>query len=382
MSRKQIFIIGVALFAMFFGAGNVVFPLDLGRVMGDKVWPAIAGFFLSAVIIPFVGVFDGALFKGDYRAYFRRIGTIPGELLALLCMVLIGPFGAIPRTLTLSHASLAWYFPRLPLSLFTVLAGLIILFFTVRKGKIVDIIGKYLGPLKIGLLSAIIVAGFFVEPTTIVTTFTPWQGFFSGLIEGYYILDLLGAIFLSKLIFNSIKKVPGMNTSDKQILWDLVKACCIGALLLGIVYIGFMITSAYHGSQIPAVGKDQLICALADFLLGRFGILAGFTVAIACLTTAIALTAIFADYLSIELFRNKLPYNIAVVMAVFVTCAFANLGFDGIMNAILPFILISYPAMIVLAVLNVAYKLFNFKPVRIPVYITLLLAALHYFKVI
>jgi LIVCS family branched-chain amino acid:cation transporter len=376
MTTKQIVSLGIALFAMFFGAGNVVFPLDLGRVMGDSVPFALLGIFLSGVLMPLIGVIACVLFEGNYKEFFRRIGYIPGELLALVCMVTIGSLGAIPRTITLSHASFSWYFPALPLWAFTILAGILVLFFTLREGKIVDVIGKYLGPIKIFLLTAVIISGFFTSSELIHTDFTALQSFTMGLFEGYGTLDLLGAVFFAKLIILSVGKEATRN--KKVFITGLLKAGAIGAGLLGVIYSGFMITSALHGSQVAIVGRDQLIFALGDFLLGRLGILVSFTVAIACLTTAIALTAVFSDYVSNDLFRGKLSYKAAVIINVFITCAFANLGFEGVMKVIVPIAFICYPAMIVLCLVNIAYKTVGFKPVKIPVYATLAFTTLRF----
>ncbi len=376
MTTKQIVSLGIALFAMFFGAGNVVFPLDLGRVMGDSIPFALLGLFLSGVLMPLIGVFSGVFFEGDYKAFFGRIGRIPGEILALVCMITIGSIGATPRTITLSYAAFSWYFPNLPLWLFTICAALIVLFFTLREGKVVEIIGKYLGPIKIALLTSVIISGFFVPSELIHTDFGSWQSFKIGLFEGYGTLDLLGAIFFAKLIILSVNKSSYSN--KKAFIKDLLKAGAIGAVLLGVVYSGFMITSALHGSQIPVVGRKDLIFALGDFLLGRLGILVSFTVAIACLTTAIALTAVFSDYLSNDLFRGKISYKTAVKLSVLVSWAFANLDFEGVMNVIVPIAFICYPAMIVLSLLNIAYKTVGFKPVRVPVFLTLAVTIVRY----
>jgi LIVCS family branched-chain amino acid:cation transporter len=376
MKTKQIVSLGIALFAMFFGAGNVVFPLDVGRMMGDSVPLALVGLFLSGVLMPLVGVFACAFFEGDYKEFFGRIGTMPGELLILVCMLTIGSLGAIPRTLTLSHSAFSWYFPSFPLWIFTILAGIIILIFTLSEGKVVDVIGKYLGPIKIVLLSSVIISGFLTSSELIHTDFTAWQSFAVGLFEGYGTLDLLGAIFFAKLIILSVGEEAHVN--KPEFLKGLLKAGVIGAGLLGIIYSGFMVTSAMHSSQIGVVGRDQLIFALGDFLLGRLGILVSFTVAIACLTTAIALTAVFSDYLSKDLLRGKISYKVAVVLNVFTICAFANLGFEGIMRVVVPIAAICYPSLIVLSLVNIAYKTVGFKPVKIPVYATFILTVARY----
>lgn len=366
MNTRQILSLGIALFAMFFGAGNIIFPLELGRIMGDRVLFGAPGIFLSAVIMPLVGIIAGVLFEGDYEAFFARIGRIPGFLLAFICMVLVGPLGAIPRAITVSHGAVSWYFPVIKLWLFTIVSGVVIYFFTIHRNKVVDVIGRILGPLKIVLIVTIIGAGFIVSPSMPHTDIGLVEGFAAGLREGYMTLDLLAAIFFAKLIMVGVG-----GDSSRSMITDLVKASMIGALLLGSVYVGFMLIAAFHGTVVPAVEAKDLVFALSDYLLGRLGFISSATVAVACLVTAIALTAVFADYLSAVLFKNVVSYKVGIALTVFVTSAFANLGFSGIMSAIAPVVVICYPAMIVLAVFNIAYKLWGVESVKLPVYATL-----------
>ena len=376
MNNRQVISIGIALFAMFFGAGNVVFPLDVGRIMGDKVYWALFGLLISAIIMPITGVFGAAVFDGDYHAFFRRIGTIPGELLALLCMLVIGPFGAIPRTITVAHGAFSWYFPVISLFAFSLVAAALILFLALKEDKVIDVVGKILGPFKIILISAVIVSGFFVAPTMLHTNFLSMQSFLKGLREGYMTLDLLGAMFLAKLIWKSIDRSAG--ESSRSLLIGLMKGGVVGGFLLGIIYVGFMLVGAFHGIQISQeVGRQQFIYALADFLMGRFGVVSSFTVALACLVTAIALTAIFADYVRniiLQVFGEKISYKSAVFGSVLITTIMANLGFEGIMNILAPIAIVCYPAIIVLTLCNIAYKTVGFKLVKAPFYATLLIS--------
>jgi LIVCS family branched-chain amino acid:cation transporter len=369
MKTVDIISLGIALFAMFFGAGNVIFPLDLGRILGDHVIFGIFGLFLSAVLMPLIGVFAGVLYQGDYRSFFGRLGKIPGELMTLACMVTIGIFGAIPRILTVAHAALAWYLPFIPLWAFTIVAGLVILLAILQENNVVTVIGKFLGPIKIVLLTGIIIAGFLVPGSLEQTAFTSGQALWNGFIEGYSTLDLLGAIFFAKLIMVGVKHQHGVS---RKLLIDLCKAGGVGAFLLGTMYVGFMYTSAMHGYEVAFVSRKHLMFALGDLLLGRLGLLLGITIVLATLTTAIALSAVFADYLSTDLLKKKISYRTAAILSVAVACAFANLGFEGIMNYIEPMAFICYPAMIVLSLVNIAHKLFGFKPVKTPVFATLI----------
>jgi len=367
MKFSQILSIGVALFAMFFGAGNVVFPLDLGREMGDQVIAALIGLFLSGVLMPIIGVFAGVLFEGNYRALFHKIGRVPGELLIGVCMLTLGPLGAIPRTLTLAHAGFAWYFPGFELWMFTVLAGIIILYFTLNKGGVVDAIGKLLAPIKITLLLTIIVAGVVMAPSLEHVDVSAAESFWKGLFEGYGTLDLMAALFFARLIFVGLDR---KTIHSRSLMIGLLQAGAIGAVLLGVVYGGFMLTSAFHGMQMVDISREKLVFALGDLVLGRLGIVASIAVAVACLTTAIALTAVFADYVSADLFGNKVSYKATVTMSVITICALANLGFEGVMQIIVPVAILCYPALIVLAVAGILNKLFGFEHVKIPVYVT------------
>jgi branched-chain amino acid:cation transporter, LIVCS family len=377
MKRSAILTVGIALFAMFFGAGNVVFPLDLGRVVGDHVWYALLGIFLSAAVMPVLGILGSALFEGDYQAFFYRIGQIPGYILMLLCMLLIGPFGAIPRTITLAHKGFAQYFPWIPLPLFIVVALCLILYFTARENKIIDSIGTVLGPIKIVLLASVVIAGFFIPPHMNHTTYSALQCVVMGFQEGYKPMDLLGAMFFGKLILMNMASAA--YVSRRQLYVDVFKAGLIGALLLAVAYVGFMVVGALHGAAFSGVNSAQLIFALSDYVLGSFGVLASFAVAMACLVTAIALTAVFADFISNVIFSKRVSYKQALVASVIVTGSFALLDFNGIMEFLWPILMLCYPAVIVLTIVNIAYKLYDVRLVKTPFYITLAISFAKFF---
>src|SRR5688572_6620310 len=118
-ARSNTIATGLAMFSMFFGAGNVVFPLAIGQYAQDKNIFAIIGLLITAVGVPFLGLISMTLFDGDYRRFFARMGKIPGFLSALVIMGLIGPFGALPRCIALSYSTVSTYIPGVSLSLFS-----------------------------------------------------------------------------------------------------------------------------------------------------------------------------------------------------------------------------------------------------------------------
>jgi len=252
------------MFAMLFGAGNVVFPLALGCEVGSSaVWFALAGFCLTACLVPLVGIVSTMLYDGDYRKFLGTMGKIPATLVALICMVLIGPFGCIPRCVAISHAAVSWYMPSLSLWMFSILAGLIIFVFTVRKSSIMDVLGRFLGPIKLTLLLAIIAFGLLYPSTDILSgSMQPFSAFAKGLMEGYGTMDLLGAIFFAGLICGALRKGQTEAEDSASLAKMGLKAGLIGASLLGLVYAGFCLVAAQYAAQLQGVDKGQLLSAL------------------------------------------------------------------------------------------------------------------------
>ena len=106
--------IGLAMFSMFFGAGNIIYPLAVGQYAGDKNLFAMFGLILTAAIMPIAGVIAMILFDGNYRQFFERLGRIPGFLLALTIISLLGPLGSTPRCIALSYVTLKSSFEHIP----------------------------------------------------------------------------------------------------------------------------------------------------------------------------------------------------------------------------------------------------------------------------
>lgn len=374
--------VGLAVFAMLFGAGNVVFPLGLGRTVGDQVLFALLGLCISAILVPVIGLISSMLYEGNYRDFLGTMGTIPAVIITFICMVLIGPFGAIPRCLTLAHAVVRWYVPEFSIFFFSFLAVILIFICTMRKSLMVDILGKVLGPLKLILLFSIIIFGLLYPLTPVATGFSSSQSFLFGFREGFWMLDLLGTIFFSGLILGSIRgRAAKENLSSRDIIVIGLQGGLVGGVLLGLVYAGFCLVAAMYSAQLAHVAQDQILSALAMSILGSHaGILANITVAVACLTTALALTAVFADYVRSQVFGNRITYLYALLITCVCSFIMANLGFAGIMKMIAPVVIICYPALTVLSLVNIAHKIFGFKYIKIPVFTTLVITIiLNYF---
>ena len=372
---------GLAMFSMFFGAGNIVFPLALGQIAQDKHFFALAGMLITAVIVPFIGLIAMLLFDGDYEEFFGRLGKVPGFILILIILGLIGPFGAIPRCIALSYSTVKALLPGLSLPLFSTLSCAIIWLFTFKRNTIIETLGYVLTPLLLASLAIIIIKGFMDSSSQTPTEQHPFHLFVKGLKDGYQTMDLLGAFFFSSVVIVGLKAAAkGKNAKGENILSIALKASVIGAVLLSLVYIGFSFVASFHGQSIGLMPPDELISTIALHLLGPYAAaVACIAVALACLTTAIALSAVFAEFIHTDIAHDRINYNFSLCLTLIIAFFVSTLQFSGIAAFLLPILQIAYPALITLAVLNILYKLYGFQPVKIPVLLVLLVSAIVYF---
>ncbi|MBS1987302.1 branched-chain amino acid transport system II carrier protein [Candidatus Dependentiae bacterium] len=365
---------GLAMFSMFFGAGNLIFSLVVGKLACDKNLLGITGFLISAVGIPFLGLIAIILFDGDYKSFFSRIGKFPGFVLMMAILGLLGPLGVVPRCIILSHETLSAYAPSISLPLFSIIAAVLIFLCTVKEKEIINLLGRFLSPLLLACLAAIIIKGLFCAPSAPTCTLSNLNLFSYGFIEGYKTLDLCAALFFSASILAMVRKsAHTASHAHKQIAAHVFKASIIGATLLASVYIGMSFVTAGYSSLLASVPDQQLFITIARHILGdTFGIILCCAVIVACLTTAIALTAISATFAQEELLSNKISYTNALIITLLITVPVSMLKFSGIMELLIPFLRITYPAIIALVIVNTLYKLCSFQWVKLPFYATLL----------
>ncbi|MFH1831468.1 MAG: branched-chain amino acid transport system II carrier protein [bacterium] len=373
MKKSQIISVGMAMFAMLFGAGNIVFPLVLGRDMGDMLWFGLFGFAITAIIVPILGLVSVMLCDGQYDLFLGRLGKIPGTIIAIICMIVIGPFAITPRCVVISHAGIKPYMPQFTLLYFSIFCAALIYAFTRKQNSVIDIIGKFLAPLKIILLITLIVVGFMFPAAFLTVSMSSGQGFFTGLFTGYKTADLLGIIFFSALILSGIRKsmAHAGHIEPKTLALRGFQAGLIGASLLGFVYSGFCVVAAFYGAELAGVQDGDIFSKLASLVLGSIGgLMANITVGVACLVTAVALTTVFADFLQRIILKEKISYHTCLLITIAITTIMSNLGFARIMQIAGPILDILYPGLIVLAIVNIAHVLFGFKWIKTPVFAT------------
>lgn len=345
------FAFGLAIFAMFFGAGNITYPLALGQIALDKTVWGVSGFLLTAVAVPLLGLLAMFRYHGNIRLFFSRFGKISGLVIATLVISLLGPFGAAPRCIALMHATLSLSFPGLPLIIFSLGACGLIFLFSYKENRLIKLLGYTLSPLMVALLVFIVIKGLIWAPEAVAVSTNPSGSahFWNGLIEGYNTMDLLAAFFFAPIVLSSLESSESDHLSTRFMLY----ASMIGASLLALVYIGFCYLAYYFAPQLAGMPNDQLLGMIALIILGpHAGIIVGLTVSLACLTTAIALIAAFAKFIEKDILREKFNYVPILIVSLLMTFAVTTLEFQGIARLLDPVLKICYPALILLTFYN------------------------------
>lgn len=390
MKRQHAFFalsVGIAIFSMFFGAGNVVFPLLLGEQTGNQIGMALLGVSLTAVGAPLLGLFGCVLYQGDCKAFFYRIGAFPGLILVVLLMALLGPIGVMPRCFIVAYSAMESNFPNLPLSTFSIISGVIALLLIAKRNWVLPLLGKFLSPILILLLALIVGIGLYNLPELARSDFTPWGAFQTGLVSGYYMMDLLAALFFAISIWILLKEKwhteLSDHTKDPVLMRIYVIASLIGGACLAFAYIGLGVCAAGAQTVIQEAPPEQALSALAIHILGPgLAIAANSVIALACLTTVMSLAVAIGDVIHSEMEdtplgeRLRYRYDVMMVIIIGVTVAFTNMGFSKIMGFLGPIVTAVYPAIIVLTICNILHKLYGFKSIKLPFYAVLLITLL------
>lgn len=356
---------------MFFGSGNLVFPILVGLASEGHYVLSSLGILLTGVLVPFLGVFALFLFKGDQVAFFSRLGAKTTFWFTLFCLSIMGPFGVMARCITVAHASFTPIY-SINLPLFSILFSTLIFYFAANKSRIISRLGNILTPVL--LLSLIAIAYFGLKNATLpaATAGMGWASFKDGLFQGYQTMDLLAAFFFSVFIIKSLEQYAGEN--EKRALKTFIIAALIAAGLLSAIYFVLVMLGSSYSAVIAHLQPEQMLSAIVHSALGPLaGPIVCIAVVLACLTTAVVLATLSADFLRTSICKNKLSNNWALLVILALGFATSSLGFAGIASFIGPILETIYPALIVFTVLNICYKLFGLKMVRTPTAASLLL---------
>ncbi|EPY6431582.1 branched-chain amino acid transport system II carrier protein [Clostridium sporogenes] len=373
-SAKDFIVIGFALFAMFFGAGNLIFPPFMGKLVGDQAPAAIIGFLITGVGLPLTGIIACAKINGTFSDISGRVGKMFAIISTTALILAIGPMLAIPRTAATTY-ELAVHpiFPGVAPFVAVIIYFAISLAFVLRPSGIVDSIGKVLTPALLVMLAIIIIKGL-VSPIAPITS-TGFEGAFSkSLLEGYQTMDAMASVIFASIIITAVRAKG--YTEKKDIVSLTIKSGIVAAVGLAFVYGGLMVLGSQTSQVIHGeIGRSALVVEIVKRLLGNAGtVILGVAVGLACLTTAIGLISTGAEYFS-GLTKGKVSYNAFAIIISVVSALLGTGGVDKIVKFSVPVLQVLYPIVIVLIAITLAGKAVkNNTVVRITVYTTLVVS--------
>jgi LIVCS family branched-chain amino acid:cation transporter len=344
-------VVGVALFAMFFGAGNLIFPPFMGLMAGTQWKYALVGFLITGIGMPLLGIMAAARAGGTVEHLGSRVNPVFGRVLSIVVILAIGPLLAIPRTCaTAFELGVRPASASFPPAVFSLVFFGITLYFALNRAAVVDRIGRFLTPFLLVTLAWIIIKGVLTPLGSSVETEITGP-FGRGFREGYQTMDALASIVFAEIVIAALVFKGYRSVSDQVKLTSF--AGLIAATGLGLVYGGLMYLGATAGSLYPQdIERTDLLVNIAQRLLGGSGKVAlGLAVGFACLTTAIGLTATVGDYFS-SLSRGKVGYKAICVATVVFSGVFATVGVTTIVQVAVPLLVTAYPVAIGLIILT------------------------------
>ena len=356
MNRKKrvtdSIVVGFALFAMFFGAGNVVFPPYIGMHAGEQWANGFLFYFIADIGLALVAMF-AILHAGGADNITGRIGHVASKVLMCAVILCIGPMVAIPRTAAATlEMSVTPFFSGMSPVVFSIIFFAVILLLSIKQSAVIDIVGKILTPaLLIGLL-ILIVKGFVSPIGDIVDTgVSASEVTVNGIKSGYQTMDVLAAMAFGIIILSSADE-KGYTDSKSAAKMIGIAAALSGVLLL-IVYFGLTYLGATVSTVFPTdISRANLVIGIVELLLGKAGlIIFAIVIALACITTAVALVSSAASFFA-KLANDKISYGVFVVVICVSSAVISNLGLDMIIAIATPVLDIVYPPMLVLILLS------------------------------
>ncbi|VEJ34293.1 LIV-II [Aedoeadaptatus ivorii] len=352
IKRKDILVCGFALFAIFFGAGNLIFPPYLGVLSGDRWFTAAAGFLTSDPVMPILGVIVTAKLGGRAVDLGKRVGYTFSIIVAAISILIIGPFFAVPRTGATTHEIFVIpNFPAIPPVVTSVVFFGLSLYLVLNPGKVLDYIGQFLTPALLVILAVIVAVAIANPPGTMITTDTP-KLFAMSFKEGYQTMDALGASLMSGIVLTDLIR-RGYHDKETQFKasWQIgvVAFICLALVYGSLTYVGATVSSFYT----PDTERTVILIGMVEKLLGSVGrTLLGLGVALACLTTSVGLTSTCGNFFE-DVSNGKLPYKKVVVVATTVAFIISLVGVDGIINIAVPVLTAVFPVVIFLILASI-----------------------------
>ncbi|MFE1245882.1 branched-chain amino acid transport system II carrier protein [Fictibacillus sp. NPDC058756] len=364
MRKMDTVFIGLMLFSMFFGAGNLIFPPFLGAEAGSSYWLAMAGFIVTGVGLPFAVLFAVSLVKGGVQTIGNRVHPLFSTVFMVVIYLCIGPFLAIPRNANVAYEMGVKPFlstnsnATLILFLFTAVFFALVYAVSLNPSKMEKYMGRWITPVLLLAMVVLCTVGFVKLDAPLQSPAANYQSgaFSTGFIEGYNTMDALAALAFGIVILTAIQQ-RGVQ-DRKQLTNYTLKAGLIAGTLLALVYVSLGLI----GGKMAAAGSFEngtdILSAASTLLLGESGTaFLGFIFTLACFTTVVGLTSACGQY-----FSNLLPkvsYKTVVLLVTLVSFTLSNLGLNQILKVSVPFLVTAYPLTIVLITLTFFNRFFK-----------------------
>lgn len=348
---KDVFIVGFALFAIFFGAGNLIFPVFLGLNAGQNWFSSMVGFILTDPFLAVLVIIVTAKLGGRADDIGKRVGPVFTKVLGIISILSIATLVAVPRTAATVHEiAVEPTFPNASPIITSIIFFAVVLYFVMNEGKVMDIIGNILTPFLL-LTLAIFIGYTILNPQgPIMPSQINDSDFLVGFKEGYQTMDALGANLMTGILVTDFIR---RGYSDKfERYKNVIGAGVIAFILLSFVYGGLIYVGATFSSIYPTdISRSQLLILVFAQTFGRFGaVLISIVVTLACLTTAVGLTATCGDYFH-TISDKKLSYKFVVITSAVISLFISLFTVDEIIILAGPLLDIVFPVVIVLALI-------------------------------
>lgn len=368
LSIRETVYVASMLFGMFFGAGNLIFPIYMGQLAGRNMWQAAAGFLITGVGLPLLGVAALGISRlGGLLEVSSQVGRRYGMFFTCLLYLTIGPFFAIPRCATVSftvglEGFLAPQNVQMVLAAFSFVFFGLTLLLSLRPGEILTWIGKVLNPLFLFFLGILVLRALFspmgqVSEAASMGAYET-EAFFTGILEGYNTMDALAGLAFGIVV---VQVIQGLGVTDAEdVAKNTVKAGLISSLLMAVIYVLVTLVGAQsRGVFAVAANGGEVFAMVADYYFGRTGaLILAVTVTVACLKTSVGLVTSCGETF-VKLFPHGPSYQVWAVMFSLVSFLIANLGLDLIIRYSLPVLMFLYPLAVTLILLTIFGKCFD-----------------------
>ena len=370
LTLKQKILVAGTLFGMFFGAGNLIFPVHLGQLAGRNVIPAIIGFIVTAVGIPIFGVAAIGITHSDgLQTLAGKVGKGYGVFFTCLLYLTIGPLFAIPRCATVSFTTglspmVSDGAQSVALLAFSAVFFAFVLFFSLRPGKITVWIGKIINPIFLVFLAVLVIAALAnpgasiasVEPVEAYSTKT--SAFFSSFIEGYGTMDAIAGLAFGIVVIDVIRRM-GVDHDDAVAADVLSSGALTGALMALIYVVTILMGTQSRGLFEISDNGGIALTQIAGHYFGGIGqLILAITITFACLKTSIGLVTSCSETF-VKMTHGKISYKAWAILFTLFSFAVSNVGLSAIIEYSIPVLMLIYPPAIALIILAFAGKLFR-----------------------